>query len=271
MAVVIRGRWLAFTAVLLFPAMAWSQEKPLWELGVGAAIGSFPAYRGAASQHTEVLPIPFITYRGERVSFDREGLRGKLFESPRWRLELSADAMVPVEQDAGLRQGMPGLAPMLELGPSLEYLIGESRTTEWRLRLSLRSAIAVDFPSLASQGVVVHPNLALDIHNGSWEMGGSVGPLYASEAYHDYYYSVPVDYATAQRAAYQAEGGYSGLRLTLGASRYFGNFWLGMFVRYDDLNGAVFVDSPLVEQKSAVMGGVALSWIFRRSGRMVER
>ena len=40
---------------------------------------------------------------------------------------------------------------------------------------------------------------------------------------------------------------------------------------YDGRTGAVLVGSPLVEQKSAVMGGVALSWIFRRSERVVER
>ena len=271
MATVIKVRWLSLLVALLVSVTAWPQERPLWELGLGSAAGTFPAYRGASSQQTYLLPIPFITYRGERISFDREGLRGQLFESPHWRVEFSADAMVPVEQDAGLRQGMPALAPVLELGPSLEYLINESGTTEWRFRLPFRSAVAVDFPSLKAQGVVLHPNLAVDTHNGSWEVGGSIGPLFASEDYHDYYYSVPVEYATAQRTAYQVGGGYSGLRLTLGASRYFGNFWLGMFVRYDDLSGAVFVDSPLVEQKSAVMGGVALSWIFRRSEIMVER
>jgi hypothetical protein len=212
-----------------------------------------------------------MVYRGERVSFDREGLRGRLFESPRWRLELSADAMVPVESDNGLREGMVELAPMIELGPSLEFLITQHDSTEWRLRLPLRSAIAVDLPSLSSQGAVFHPNLALDTHNGSWELGASVGPLFASEAYHDYYYSVPAAYVTPQREQYQAEGGYSGFRLTMGASRYFGNFWLGAFVRYDNLDGAVFADSPLVEQNSAMMGGVALSWIFRRSKRVIQR
>ena len=262
---------LLLLAMLLLSSPAAAQEKPLWELGAGLAVGSFPTYRGAAAQHTYLLPFPFIIYRGERVSFDREGLRGRLFESPRWRLELSADAMVPVEQDEGLREGMAELAPMLELGPSLEYLVAKERETEWRLRLPVRSAIAVDLPSLSTQGLVFHPNLAVDTHNGSWELGGSFGPLFASEAYHDYYYRVPAAYATVQRPAYEAEGGYSGMRLTLGASRYFGRLWMGMFVRYDDLRGAVIADSPLVESDSALMGGVAISWLLSRSEKMVER
>jgi outer membrane scaffolding protein for murein synthesis (MipA/OmpV family) len=271
MMTVNHGRRLLLLVALCSSGFARSQEKPLWELGIGAAVGSFPAYRGSSLQHSYLLPFPFLVYRGERVSLDREGLRGRLFESPHWRLELSADAMVPVESDEGLRQGLPELAPMLELGPSLEYLIHEHKRTEFRLRLPLRAAIAVDFPSLATQGLVLHPNLAVSTHNDSWELGGSVGLMFASKGYHEYYYSVPAADVMPQRASYEAEGGYSGMRFTLGASRYFGRLWLGMFLRYDDLNGAVFMDSPLVEKNRAVMGGMALSWVFRRSATMVER
>ncbi len=262
---------LALLIALLTSGTAWSQQKPLWELGVGAAAGTFPGYRGAASQQTYLLPFPFIIYRGEHVMLDREGLRGTLFESPRWRLELSADAMTPVERDAGRRDGMPELAPMLELGPSLEYLLADQGPVEWQLRLPLRSAIAIELPSLSSQGLMFHPNLAASLHNGSWELGGSLGPLFASEGYHHYYYSVPAAYSTVQRPAYQARGGYSGMRLTIGASRYFGRLWLGMFLRYDDLNDVAFADSPLLEQDNAVMGGIAISWVFHHSTEMVQR
>lgn len=270
----VTGLWWRMVAAVLglflSDAVA-AGEKPLWELGAGAAVGSFPAYRGAADQHTYALPIPFLIYRGERVTIDREGLRGELFESERWRLELSADAMVPVQSDDGLRQGMDDLAPVLELGPSLEYLLQREGGTEWRLRLPLRSALAVDLPNISEQGWLFHPNLAFDTDNGSWEVGASFGPLFATQRYHDYYYGVSPAEATATREAYHAEAGYSGLRLTLGASRYYGNLWVGTFLRYDDLRGAAFINSPLVEQESAWMGGVALAWIFRRSTTMVVR
>ena len=35
-----------------------AQEKPLWELGMGVAAGSFPAYRGAAAQYQYMAPLP---------------------------------------------------------------------------------------------------------------------------------------------------------------------------------------------------------------------
>lgn len=238
---------------------------------MGVAVGSFPAYRGATSQQTYALPFPLVIYRGEKVTVDSEGLRGELFESKHWRLELSADAMVPVENDDGLRRDMPDLAPILELGPSLEYLLGRDGATEWRLRLPLRSALAITPTTISEQGWLFHPNIAVDMHNGSWEVGASFGPLFATRRYHDFYYGVAPTYTTASRIAYSADTGYSGLRLTAGASRYFGSLWLGAFLRYDDLRGAAFIDSPLVGQESALMGGVAMAWLFHRSSTSVER
>lgn len=255
---------------LLFSAVTVAGVEPQWELGLGGAVGTFPSYRGAASQHTYAVPFPFVVYRGDWITLDREGLRGELFESERWRLEMSADAMVPVDSEQGLRSGMVDLAPVLELGPSLEYLLQREGTHEWWLRLPLRSALAIDFPSVSEQGWLFQPNLALTAHNGSWEIGASLGPLYATQPYHEYYYGVSPGDATATRDVYRAEAGYSGMRLTIGASRYFGNLWLGAFLRYDDLHGAVFIDSPLVERSEAWMGGVALAWIFHRSTNGVE-
>ncbi len=219
-------------------------------------------------QQTDALLFPLIIYRGEKVTIDREGLHGDLFESGRWRLELSADAMIPADGDDGLRNGMPELEPIVEVGPSLEYLIDKSEAT-WHFRFPLRGAI--DLPSLNYRGIVFHPNLAVETRHQDWDLGSSFGPLFASEGYHDYYYSVSDEYVTSTRAAYKAGSGYSGFRYTMGASRHFGDLWVGMFMRYDNLKGAVFSDSPLVEEKSSVMGGIVFSWVLYRSEKMVER
>jgi len=54
-------------------------------------------------------------------------------------------------------------------------------------------------------------------------------------------------------------------------SRRFEHVWMGGFVRYDNLSGATFEDSPLVENSHSVMGGFAVAWIFKKSSRMVYR
>ncbi len=254
--------------MLLFSGAVVAESKPMWEVGVGVASASFPAYRGAAAQHSYVAPVPYLVYRGEKVTLDREGLRGQLFESERWHLDISVDGMVPAESDGGPRQGMRDLDPVIEVGPILEYVIFDKTEAELRFRMPLRAVM--DIPGFSGQGFVFHPNLALSLDSGGWEWGGSFGPLFASEEYHDYYYSISLTDATAVRPVYDAQAGYSGVRLNIGGSRRFKDFWFGGFLRYDNLSGAVFEDSPLVERSDALMAGFVLSWIFKQSERMVD-
>jgi hypothetical protein len=47
-------------------------------------------------------------------------------------------------------------------------------------------------------------------------------------------------------------------------------YWLGAFVRWDSLNGAVFADSPLVKSENYFAAGVGIAWIFRKSSTLVE-
>jgi hypothetical protein len=65
-----------------------------------------------------------------------------------------------------------------------------------------------------SAGWVFSPNLNLDITDlpamPGWNLGFLAGPIYATEAQHDYLYGVPPDYATASRPAYHTDNGYSG-------------------------------------------------------------
>jgi hypothetical protein len=53
-------------------------------------------------------------------------------------------------------------------------------------------------------------------------------------------------------------------------SKRFPGYWVGGFLRYDTLAGAVFDDSPLVRKRSAVSAGLAVTWVFGQSSRMVD-
>ena len=93
----------------------------------------------------------------------------------------------------------------------------------------------------------------------------STGLRYATDDYHAYYYDVAPAFATAQRPAYTSEGGYSGYFIDLVANWraqeivYFG------FLRYQNLNGSEYEDSPLVEDESYYAVGVGMAWIFSSS------
>jgi outer membrane scaffolding protein for murein synthesis (MipA/OmpV family) len=68
---------------------------------------------------------------------------------------------------------------------------------------------------------------------------------------------------TPQRSAYQANRGYSGWSSLISASQRFDRMWLGAFIRYDNLQGTGFQDSPLVETRHALLAGIGLAWVFQ--------
>jgi len=243
-------------------------EKPLWELGVGVAPVTFPAYRGADEQRGFTLPIPFVVYRGERLRVDRGGARGMLWDADNVELDLSFDGAIPVESsDDGPRAGMEELDPLLELGPSLKVRLMETDSGQLEFRLPVRAAIAIDDGSTRQEGWKVHPMLHYDAPRliGDWDLGFNIGPKFASRDFHAYYYDVGADDVTPQRPAYRASAGYSGLSMLVSARRRFDRFWVGSFLRYDYLDGATFDDSPLMETDHALSAGVAISWILWQS------
>jgi hypothetical protein len=96
------------------------------------------------------------------------------------------------------------------------------------------------------------------------------GPIYGSERSHEYFYSVAPEFATPDRPAFEAQHGYAGSQFLVSMSKRYPKYWLGAFVRWDSLDGAVFADSPLVRQEDYFAAGVAFAWILKQSSRMVE-
>ena len=262
-------------AVGLSLATAHAEEAPLWEIGAGFAGLSIPDYRGSDQQRGYLLPLPYIQYRGDVFRIDREGAHGDVFKSEQVKLDVSLNAGPPAKSGHnGARTGMPDIDPTVEAGPSLQIFLARSEAHEsaWSLRLPWRAAAATNLSHVHRIGWVFAPNLNLDVRNvgGGWDMSVGLGPMYASEDYHDYYYEVAPAFATATRPAYDAKGGYSGSRLTLTASRRYKTFWVGAFARYDALSGATFADSPLVKRQESFMAGAGIAWIFAESKTRVQ-
>ena len=251
---------------------ATAGEKPLWELGVGVAPLTAPAYRGSEEQRSFLFPVPYIVYRGDRLKVDRGGARGLLWDTERVELDVSIDGAVPVDStDDGARAGMEELDPILELGPSLKIRLADSDTGRLEFQLPVRAAIGVGDGSTHQEGWKAHPRLNYNAPDlvGAWDFGFNIGPKFGTRAFHAYYYDVGPEDVTPDRPAYAADGGYSGLSMLVSASRRFERYWIGSFVRYDNLAGATFEDSPLVETRHSVMAGLVVSWIFWRSEETV--
>ena len=252
---------------LFVPIPLLASELPLWELGIGIGAMRFPDYRGAEQSQQYLMPLPVLIYRGERIKMDDKGLRGLLFDSDQVVVDISLDGAVPVDSSQnGARQGMPDLDATFEFGPSLKFMLHQDDHRELRLNLPWRQVYSSNFRRLNMHGSLFHPHLSLDWRK-DWNTGLSAGPLYASRSYHDYYYSVPQAYASSERPTYRASSGFSGMRYTLSLSRRFKRVWLGGFVRYDDLRGTVFHDSPLLRRDSAWMAGASAIWFFHQSSQ----
>ncbi|MBU1394996.1 MAG: MipA/OmpV family protein [Gammaproteobacteria bacterium] len=266
-------------AALLFACSAghaFAAEKPLWELGAGISALFLPDYRGSDQASVYGIPFPYLIYRGEFLKADRHGIRGTFFGTDRIELNLSLGASLPVNSDDNrARQGMPDLQPTVELGPSLDLNLWRTpdRRTRLDLRLPVRTAVTVT-GGMDDIGWVFSPRLNLDITDvaglAGWNMGLLAGPMYGSERNHDYFYTVAPQYATAGRPAFDAKGGYAGSQFMMTMSKRYPKYWLGAFVRWDSLEGAVFADSPLVKSDDYFAAGVGIAWILGESSIRVE-
>ena len=253
------------------PSEPSGKQRPLWELGIGVAGLRLPDYRGSDQYRAYALPLPYVVYRGKWLKADREGARALLVDVDRVKVDVSVAASVPTRsRDNVAREGMPDLPATGEIGPNVNITLYRAAGAKLDLRLPVRGAITFQ-SSPKFIGATFSPNLNLDLIEvaGGWNVGLLAGPLFGNRKYHEHFYGVDPIYATATRPAYRASGGYAGWQALAATSRRFGNTWVGAFVRYDSLAGAVFEDSPLVRSKHAVTAGVGISWVFARSSELV--
>ena len=254
---------------------AHAEEKPLWEFGIGAGAIAFPDYRGSDEARVYPVPVPYFVYRGPFLKADRDGLRGKLFNREYVELDLSVGATIPVNSsDNAARRGMPDLKPTLELGPSVEVHLWRSadRDVKFDLVMPLRVPITLESSPRSLQWLFA-PRFNIDFENvggrNGWNIGGGVGPVFAADKFHEYFYSVPAQFATPQRPEYRADGGYSGMHVLAAVSKRFPQYWFGAFLRYDWLGGAEFANSPLMRRENYLAGGFGFAWMIGESKRRV--
>ena len=264
---------LAVFSVHAFPCLA--DQQPLWEFGVGMAGLSLPDYRGADTRSSYLLPVPYLVYRGQLLRADRGGVRATLFDSERVDLNLSFNLGLATRNGDNLaRRGMPDLRPTLEVGPTLDFSLWRSATrrSSLDLRLPLRTAITVE-SSPRNIGWLFSPSFYFNMRDPigmkGWKLGVQGGPMFATRSYNSYYYTVDPAQSLAERPAYAAPGGYSGVQFTTTLTKRFSRYWVGAFLRYDNLSGAAFLDSPLVQRRDGLTAGVGFAWVFAVSPHSV--
>ncbi len=268
---------LVLAASMALPSVGHAFHLPLWEMGAGVGVINVPHYRGSETEVDVALPFPYIIYRGDILRVDREdGIRGKLFQSQDIKLDLSLAGSIPVpDTDEGARSDMPGLDLLIEAGAELTINLwrSENNNQQFQFVAPYRFVYSIGDPILKYQGWTLSPYLNYKINQrGSQALTRyniSFGPIYADSRYHDYFYQVRPEFVTAERSEYEADRGYSGSRITFSVSRSTRKYLLGAFARYDNLDHAVFEDSPLVETTDYFAVGFVFGWIFDTSDTTV--
>ncbi len=228
-----------------------SPEAPKWEMGIGFISQYAADYRGAKHASLRALVLPYVLYNGKIFKVERTGVKGQLYANRRVELNLSVDgALSGDSDDSNPRRGMPDLDPIVEIGPSVDInLTGQDFSEGWSMRLPLRWALALSSSGIEGVGMVFNPRLTWRNPNIGlgWRLSFNTGAIWADGDNHQYFYSVAPEFVTQNRPLYQASGGYGGVFSRVGFYRQLGPWRFGVALRYDNLKGATFEDSPLLE------------------------
>ncbi len=265
---------IAFFLLFFWCFSASAKELPLWEVGLGLGGLHQSYYTGTEQTRSYLFPVIIPVYRGDFLKSDDKGIRAQLFKDDRYKLDVSLDYSFPVDSDdIDLREGMPDIGSLIEIGPSLEVKLSESEIGTWFLKFPLRVVTEVDDREFDSAGYNFSPALSFEkkFSGSSWKLGTSLSFKYGDEKYNSIYYTVDYQYAIESRPAYKAENGYAGARFQLAlSSKTDHDLWV-LFLRYDNIDGAVYDDSPLVETNENVTFGFIYSRYLFKSKTMVTR
>jgi outer membrane scaffolding protein for murein synthesis (MipA/OmpV family) len=247
---------------------------PLWEVGIGGALYNQPNYPGSDVRSTTSFPFPYLVYRGERLRIDRS-LQGILFESQRLKLDVTAGANPLVKSEGSdAREGMPDLNPTVSVGPRLNLMLSP-RGLPYNVwgRLAVRAVFSVDTSGwdIRQQGWVLDTSVRYQrpLLGEKLRLSLEADIAFADQAYAAYYYDVAPAFATPARPAYSAGSGYAGANLAAGLDGRWGRWRWSVYGAYENLDGTVFANSPLVESKNDFSVGFTIGWVFWQSKRTV--
>lgn len=268
---------LAFCLVAQ-PALADEPSKPLWELAIGGFGMHSPAYPGADVSTTNFIALPFPIYRGSFLRLGEEiekPVRGQILQEERLGITLDMDFSFGSDAaETPLRTGMPDLDPIVELGPEIEWRLNRNSDErgDWFAALQLRGAAV--FPDLTPEwrGWVASPEIRYVRHFGieGQRLKLRLTPSFASRQYMGYYYDVAPRFATVQRPAYEARGGYLGTTLGLSWHRpVTSDLELRIGARLSQRGGAKNSESPLFAERFGTTIYVAFLYSFWQSDRQV--
>lgn len=248
-------------------------DKPRWEAGVFAATFYTPLYPASAQTQQKILPVPFLIYRGERLRIGEDGvIKAMAIEKPHFKVDLSLGAAFNANSnDSTIREGMPDLDFIFEVGPQVSFMLFDSEENETWLNLQVRKVFSTDFSDIQSRGYIFQPEISFHgekflSDNSSLKL--TISPLFATDKMHQYFYQVDDEFSNSNRSAYQAKGGYLGSEIAM-INRFNirENIMLFVSTKLDFFKGASNDNSPLFEKEFNYSIGVGIKWTLFTSNK----
>ena len=258
----------AFVFICIALPVHADKQKGYWELGAGLSYLQSPHYYGSDESKNYLVPFPHVLVESDSLSIDRNSVRGHVLSTDDFKFDISFSGAFKVDgEDNQAREGMPDLDYILEAGPALKWLLKGSFKGPDRLTLDLpvRAALATDFSTASSIGWRALPTLhwyKTIVYEGQWILENRLRLIYSTRDYHDYLYSVDMQYVTPDRVYYQAKSGFSGWQNRFTVKRKTVNRILGFYIAYTNVADAVYNDSPLVKENYNFSAGVFVSWVI---------
>lgn len=243
-------------------------DLPLWEAGLAGGVLSTPQYIGSDQRYTLPLGIPYLIYRGKFFKADRDGLRGELINGRKYSVDLGFSFGLPVNNSNRARQGMPDLYLSGQVGPRFNWLFTDDRDAlQIGFHLPLRYSRDIKNNNL---GWLVEPSLKVKRKNlgpeSKLSLRTDTGLLFASRHYNQYFYGVDHAFATPGRPAYDAKSGLHSYFINFsGRYRTSTALSFGAFVRWKTMMNSIVSDSPLVKDRSYLVVGMGMTWVFNKS------
>jgi len=272
---------IALISGLVQMSVADAQQvyKPKMEAGVAAAGIHGPAYPGSSISSDRFFFAPWFIYRSDTLSVKDGGINLKAYDSDRVIVDLGIGVALNADSSiTPVREGMPDLDYLLELGPRINVLLfdefGElGRRNRLNWKTSYRQSLSTDFKRLDLRGPVFDTELEYRWDTNAandLSIEASVGALWLGNKLSDYIYAVEPQFATQDREAYDAQSGFLGFNLSLGfmvrpvkkMNLYFG---LGL----DLYDGTRNEQSPLFEKDQGTSAILAVSYKLYESADTV--
>jgi outer membrane scaffolding protein for murein synthesis (MipA/OmpV family) len=249
-------------------SVAGPEKLPLYEYGLVGVAARIPHYIGSDESTFYAFPLPYIIYRGEFLQANRDGVRTIFWHTKKFELDISLSGNPPASDDKA-REGMADLDGIGEIGPALNYYFYDfGERDAFLLQANVRAAFAIGF----DDGVdIVHEGYVSDLSliyknshlfsNQRIRFHASTGIRFGDAVMHEYFYGVSPKDATPDRQRYEASGGYGGFQVSGSIVKELSpDYSISGYARWNNIDGAVFEDSPLVRTHNNLMVGALFIW-----------